>query len=150
MSAHWLFKTEPSEFSIHDLQQKGCAVWDGIRNYKARNYLRDAVKTGDTVLVYHSSCALVGVVGVGRIAKCAYPDPAQFNPQSRYFDAKSNPANPRWFCVDLAFESLLAKPIPLALIKQHQPLHDLLLLKQPRLSVSPVTAEQFAQLMALV
>ena len=96
---YWLFKTEPDEFSIDDLQRKQEEIWDGIRNYQARNFLRDQVALGDLVFIYHSSCKEPGIVGIAKVIKTAFPDPSQFNDQSKYFDAKSTPDNPRWISV---------------------------------------------------
>jgi len=116
---YWLFKSEPDEYSIDDLanEAKGYGRWDGIRNYQARNLLRDKVSVGDCVLFYHSSCKVPGGVGIAEVVKAAYPDPAQFDPESRYFDPKSNPENPRWFCVDLKFVKSIDEELTLQAIK---------------------------------
>ena len=100
---YWIFKSEPDEFGIDHLaaQERQTARWDGIRNYQARNNLRDLVKTNDKVLFYHSSCKNIGIAGTMEVVKAAYPDPSQFDPDSEYYDAKSDPDNPRWFCVDV-------------------------------------------------
>lgn len=142
---YWLFKTEPDEFSIDDLAQapNGTAPWDGIRNYQARNLLRDKVKRGDGVLIYHGSCKQVGIAGIAEVVKNAYPDPAQFNPESSYFDPKATPENPRWFCVDVAFKRRFSEVLPLNAIKQMPELSNMVLLKQGRLSVQPVTAQEW-------
>jgi len=140
---YWLFKTEPDEFSIDDLEADGTACWDGIRNYQARNFLRDKVTVGDSVFIYHSSCARPGIAGQAEVIKAAYPDPAQFDAESRYYDAKATKNNPRWFCVDVCWRATFAEVLPLAQLKQLPALADMLLLKQGRLSVQPVTAEQW-------
>lgn len=143
--AYWLFKTEPDEYSIDDLAAAGSAgaPWDGIRNYQARNLLRDQVSSGDSVLIYHSSCRRVGIVGVARVIREAYVDSDQFDPSSPYFDDKSTPEKPRWFRVDLVFESRFPRVLSLSEIKQTMGLEDMVLLRQPRLSVQPVTEQEW-------
>ncbi|MCF7982080.1 MAG: EVE domain-containing protein [Pseudomonadales bacterium] len=140
---HWLFKTEPGEFSIDDLEADGTARWDGIRNYQARNFLRDQVALGEGVFIYHSSCARPGIAGQAEVIKTAYPDPAQFDATSPYFDPKASGDDPRWFCVDIRWRATFAEVLPLARLKQLPALADMVLLKQGRLSVQPVTAEQW-------
>ncbi len=146
MKKHWLFKTEPHVFSIENLESSTDKTtrWDGVRNYQARNLLRDEIKVGDEVFVYHSQCKVPGIVGLAKVVKAAYPDPAQFNPESDYFDPKADADSPRWFCVDIQHQKTFAKVIPLQELKQNPALHDMVLLKQGRLSVQPVTAEQTA------
>ncbi|MGY0587354.1 MAG: EVE domain-containing protein, partial [Paraglaciecola chathamensis] len=102
---YWLFKTEPDAFSIDDLAARPNQTehWDGIRNYQARNFLRDQVKQGDKVFIYHSSCKEVGIAGLAEVVKEAYPDHTQFDPESHYYDPKSSPENPRWVMVDVTF-----------------------------------------------
>ena len=102
---YWLMKSEPDAFGIDDLAARPGKRehWDGVRNYQARNFMRDDMKKGDKVLFYHSSCAEPGVVGVAKVVKEAYPDPSALNPESKYFDPKSDPDNPRWFMVDIKF-----------------------------------------------
>ena len=140
--AYWLFKTEPQEYSIADLARAGGlgAPWDGIRNYQARNLLRDQVACGDEVLIYHSSCRTVGVVGTAQISRGAYIDPDQFDANSPYYDAKATTEAPRWYRVDLVFRTKFQHRVPLTLIKETPDLADMVLLRQPRLSVQPVTA----------
>ena len=145
----WLLKTEPDEFSIDDLSSSAPSVWDGVRNYKARNYLRDDVQLGDRVFIYHSSCRLIGIAGLALVARSGYADPAQFDPSSPYYDAKSTIDRPRWYCIDLKLEQRFERVIPLALLKQQPQLADMLLLRQPRLSVQPVSAEHFRHIMAM-
>lgn len=146
MKKHWLFKTEPHVFSIENLENATDKTtrWDGVRNYQARNLLRDEIKVGDEVFVYHSQCKVPGIVGLAKVVKASYPDPAQFNPESDYYDPKANADSPRWFCVDIQHQKTFAKVIPLQELKQNPDLHDMVLLKQGRLSVQPVTAEQAA------
>lgn len=143
--SYWLFKTEPDEYSIDDLasEKKGYAVWNGIRNYQARNFLRDEVKKGDAVLIYHSSCKPASIVGIGKVVKAAYVDPEQFDSSNHYYDNKASEEKPRWYCVDVAFVKKFARPLPLAGIKKTPELANMLLLKQPRLSIVPVTEQEF-------
>lgn len=138
----WLFKSEPDEYSIDDLKRDQSTMWNGIRNYQARNFLRDQVQQGDDVLFYHSSCKPTAIVGTAKIIRSAYADPSQFDPSSPYFDAKSKPEAPRWVCVDIAFEAALKQPITLDRIKTIPALGEMMLVKQGRLSVQPVTEEE--------
>lgn len=148
--AYWLFKTEPDAFSIDDLaacpnQTEG---WDGIRNYQARNFLRDKVKLGDQVFIYHSSCKQVGIVGLAEVVKEAYPDQSQFNPEANYYDPKSDPNNPRWFMVDVQFKQKFDPMLPLSTIKSMNEIEQLPLVKKGgRLSVMPVEENEWQHLM---
>ncbi len=148
--ARWLVKSEPDVFSIDDLKARRVEPWDGVRNYQARNYLR-AMARGDEVLVYHSNCAVPAVVGVAKVARTAYPDPTQFDPSSRYHDATSDPADPRWSAVDLRFVRKLRHPVSLeALKREAHRLGDLALVRRGnRLSVMPVTDDQWDVIMEL-
>lgn len=143
--AYWLLKTEPDEFSIDDLRAVGIKgePWDGIRNYQARNIMRDQIKIGDMAFIYHSSCKNVGVVGVAEIIKEAYDDPAQFSPESKYFDAKATLEKPRWVCVDVKFVSQFDEIVSLKTIKQTPQLSSMKLVTQGRLSVQPVTTKEW-------
>ncbi len=149
---HWLMKSEPDAFSIDDLQKAGTEPWNGVRNYQARNFMRDGMKVGDGVLFYHSNCKVPGIVGIARVASEAYPDETQFDPKSPYHDPKATRAEPRWFLVDVAFERKLSRIIPLEEIKRHA--DELgegfaLIARGSRLSVMPVTAAQWKLLLAL-
>ncbi len=147
----WLMKSEPDAFSIDDLAaRKGKREhWDGVRNYQARNFMRE-MKKGDTVLFYHSSCAEPGIVGLASVVKEAYPDHTALNPESKYFDPKSDPDKPRWFMVDIQFKKKLKAPVTLAELKQNPALEGMTLLKRgSRLSVMPVTAEEFDIIQAM-
>lgn len=145
-SGFWLMKTEPSECSIEDaLSAPDRRVsWFGIRNYQARNFMRDDMKVGDGVLFYHSSCPQPGIVGIARIASAPYPDRCQFDEKSPYFDPKSSPEAPRWIAVDV--EALVRFPvIPIADLRTHEALSELLILRRGnRLSITPVAAKDFA------
>ena len=142
----WLMKSEPSAFSIEDLKNapNGTDHWDGIRNYQARNLMRDEMKRGDRVLFYHSSADPMAVVGTARVVREAYPDHTALDPDSKYFDPKSMSENPRWVMVDIQFESQFAGPLTLAELRKLPQLHDMMLLKKgQRLSIQPVTEEEF-------
>lgn len=149
---YWVFKTEPSELSIADLEQRGAhgAVWEGVRNYQARNLLRDGVALGDRVFIYHSSCARIGIAGVARVIRVAYPDPSQFDPKSPYHDPASNADKPRWIAVDVCHERTFAELVPLAALKANAALAGLAVVqKGSRLSVSPVSATEAKVILAL-
>ncbi|GMG86407.1 EVE domain-containing protein [Biformimicrobium ophioploci] len=148
---YWLFKSEPDEYSLDDLASEPDQTgrWDGIRNYQARNFLRDKVNAGDGVLFYHSACKVPAVVGTAEVMRAAYPDPAQLDPESPYFDPKASDENPRWYCVDIRWQSQFARAVPLAEIKQHPALADMVLVKQGRLSIQPVTAAEWSLLLQL-
>ncbi len=149
--ACWLFKTEPAEFSIDQLAASpgGIARWDGIRNYQARNYLRDRVAIGDSVLIYHSSCKIPGIAGTATVVCSGYPDPAQFDPHSPYFDLKASPDNPRWFAVDIRFENRFANLLPARNLKKDPELSDMVLFSNGRLSVQPVTDRERQHILSL-
>lgn len=148
---YWLFKSEPDTYSIDDLaaEPSGRGRWDGVRNYQARNILRDRVKKNDRVLFYHSGCRVPGIAGTARVVNSAYPDPTQFDRQSPYYDPKASPDSPRWFCVDVAFTHKFNTAISLGTLKAELRLADMVLLKQGRLSVQPVTAEQWNLILSL-
>ena len=143
---YWLMKSEPDEFSIDDLQRVGTEPWTGIRNYQARNYMRDSMQVGDQILFYHSSCKVPAIVGIAEVASAPYADFSAFNASSRYFDPKSSPDNPRWQLVDIRFVSRLPKPVTLEQIKAHPQLTDMALINRSRLSIQPVTAQQWQQI----
>ena len=138
--AKWLLKTEPDEFSIDDLEARGKAgePWNGIRNYQARNFIKQ-MQPGDEVLIYHSSCAVPGVVGEAEVISEPYPDPDALDPDNKYFDPKSSAEKPRWWRVDVRFRRRLPEPVTLKTLKQQPGLESMALLRQSRLSVSPVT-----------
>lgn len=149
---YWLMKSEPDAFSIDDLESVGVEPWSGVRNYQARNFMRDGMQVGDGVLFYHSNCAVPGIVGIATVASKPYPDDTQFDPKSDYYDPKSTREQPRWQLVDIAFERKFARTIPLDEIKQHA--HRLgeefaLVRRGNRLSVFPVSAAQWKYLLSL-
>ncbi len=140
---YWLMKSEPDEFSIDDLKRKKSEPWSGVRNYQARNYIRQ-MRAGDAVFFYHSSCDEPGVAGVAEVAAAAYPDPTQFDPRSDYFDAASKREEPRWSLVDVKFKRKLKRTIALTELKGHKELKELALVRPGnRLSVLPVTKAQW-------
>ena len=142
---YWIFKSEPDEFGIDHLaaQKKQTSRWDGIRNYLARNNLRDGVKKNDRVLFYHSSCKHTGIAGTMEVVKAAYPDPAQFDPNSKYYDAKSDPDNPRWYCVDVRLVEKFPEVISTQALKADPTTAELSIFKHGRLSIAPVSAAQW-------
>lgn len=149
---YWLMKSEPDAFSIDNLQKVGTEPWNGVRNYQARNFMRDGMQVGDGVLFYHSNCKEPGIVGTATVSSAAYPDETQFDPKSDYHDPKSTREDPRWSLVDVAFERKLTRTITLDEIKQHaDALGDgfALIQRGNRLSVLPVTAAQWKFLLAL-
>ena len=150
---YWLVKTEPSEFSIDDFLKapKKTEPWNGIRNYQARNFMRDKMKKGDLVFIYHSNCKQIGIVGLSAVAKEAYPDPLALDPKSKYYDPKSTPDNNRWVMVDLKFVEKFNQVISLATLKTIPALAGMqLLAKGNRLSVLPIKAKEFKTIMRLV
>lgn len=145
-------KTEPDVFSIDDLIQapNQTTYWDGVRNYQARNYMRDEMSVGDGVLVYHSNAEPSAIVGTATIAKAAYPDWTAWDPSDPHFDPKTDPQNPRWFMVDIQFETKFARQLPLAELRTVAALEGMVLLqKGSRLSVQPVTKKQFTTIVKL-
>lgn len=146
----WLMKSEPSEVSIDDAlaAEQSTVPWTGVRNYQARNFMRDEMRIDDGVLFYHSSCAQPGIVGVARVASTPYPDPTQFDPASPYYDPKSNPQTPRWQLVDV---QVLRKTrvLTLAQLRAQPGLQDLLILKRGnRLSITPVSTSHWDLVLA--
>ncbi|MGH8080903.1 MAG: EVE domain-containing protein [Lysobacter sp.] len=149
---YWLMKSEPDAFSIEDLERVRTEPWNGVRNYQARNYMRDGMKVGDGVLFYHSNTAVPGIVGLAIIAAEAYPDPTQFDPKSDYYDAKSTREDPRWLLVDVAFDRKFKRTVSLDEIKARADElgEDFALTRRGnRLSVLPVSAAQWKLLLAM-
>jgi predicted RNA-binding protein with PUA-like domain len=141
---HWLMKSEPDVYSIDDLQREGQACWDGVRNYQARNIMRDRMQQGDLVLFYHSNAKPPGVAGVARVCREAYPDHTQFDPSSEYHDPKATGERPRWFMVDVEFVEKFPELLPLPELRDDPALEGMPLLKKgQRLSVQPVDKEHF-------
>ncbi|WP_431634443.1 EVE domain-containing protein [Dyella sp. KULCS107] len=148
--SHWLMKSEPDTFSIDDLKARGSEPWDGVRNYQARNFMRDGMRVGDGVLFYHSNCAEPGIVGLAKVASEAYPDPSQFDPKSDYFDPGASRENPRWMLVDVAFVRKLKRTITLKELQALPSLAEMALVRKGnRLSVMPVTAAEWKTILGL-
>ena len=146
---YWLMKSEPDEFGIDDLARKSCEMWEGVRNYQARNFMQE-MKKGDLIFFYHSSCKTVGIAGLMKVATEAYPDPAAVDPKHPYFD-KKQPKENRWLAIDVQFVEKFPTVLTLAKIKmlaeQHAELQDLMLIKLNRLSVMPVEEREWICLM---
>ncbi len=149
---HWLLKSEPSTFGVDDLERRPgqTEAWDGVRNYQARNYLRDGMKKGDLAFLYHSNCKEPGIVAIMEVVREGYPDPSAFDPKSGTFDPKSTPERPRWFMVDVKLVRRLARPVALAELKKVQQLEEMVLLRRGnRLSVLPVTETEWKTVLDL-
>ncbi len=143
--SYWLMKSEPDEFSIDDLVRapRHTTPWVGVRNYQARNFMRDAMRIGDGVLFYHSSCAVPGIAGIARVASAPYPDPTQFDRKSDYFDPKSKREAPRWVLVDVALEKK-TRVMPLDEMRGYRELEDMVVLRRGnRLSITPVAPHEW-------
>ena len=152
MANYWLMKSEPGEFSIDDLEARPSKTepWDGVRNYQARNMMRDEMKPGDQVFFYHSACEQPGIVGIVKVAGEAYPDPTAFDPEDKHYDPKSDPDNPRWFLVDVEFVRKLERTISLSELRNHDALADMVLLRRGnRLSVMPVSQSHWDYILDL-
>lgn len=148
--AHWLMKSEPDEFSIKDLQKVGEARWDGVRNYQARNFMR-AMAVGDEFFFYHSSCPQPGIAGIGRIVEAAYPDPTALDPDSPYYDPKASAEKNPWSALQVTHVHTFPQVIKLDYLKQQAALAEMpLVQKGSRLSVMPVTDEQWATVLGLL
>jgi predicted RNA-binding protein with PUA-like domain len=143
---HWLFKTEPEAFSIDDLARVGIEPWDGIRNYQARNLLRDEVAVGDPILFYHSNAKPPGVVGLAEVASGPRPDPTAFDPTAPYHDPKSDPEDPRWVLVDVRYVETFPRKVSIDELRGYPELSDMVLLNRSRLSIQPVTPQQFERI----
>jgi predicted RNA-binding protein with PUA-like domain len=147
----WLFKSEPSCFSLEDLKNRPDATekWDGVRNYQARNFLRDEIRVGDRVLFYHSNIAEPAVVGIAEVVKAGYPDWTALDPEGDHFDPRSTPENPIWYMVDVRFVRELPRPVTLAELKGIPALSGMALLNRSRLSIQPVTEAEWALVLRL-
>jgi predicted RNA-binding protein with PUA-like domain len=150
--AYWLMKSEPDAFSIEDLKArpKSTEHWDGVRNYQARNIMRDQMETGDKIFFYHSSCPQPGIVGIAEVVREAYPDGSAQNPESRYYDPKASLEDPRWVMVDVKFVRKLTRLITLPEIKSEPALQKMALVKKgSRLSIMAVSKEEWRQILAM-
>jgi len=142
VARHWLMKSEPDVYSIDDLARDGRTAWEGVRNYQARNLIRQ-MKVGDRVLFYHSNATPPGVAGLARVCREAYPDRFAWTEGHRYFDPRSTPDDPRWWMVDIEFVEALPRLVPLHELKVEPGLHDMVVTKRSRLSVQPVKPEEY-------
>ena len=149
MKKYWLVKSEPDAFSFNDLKKSKNQItyWDGVRNYQARNFLRDEMKKGDQVLFYHSNCDLLAVMGICEVVKEGYPDHTQFDQDNDHYDPKADPKNPAWFMVDVKFAKDFKTPVTLDAVKSNPKLKNMkLIARGNRLSVMPVTKEEFEEI----
>ena len=151
---HWLFKSEPDTFSVDDLARakNRTTAWEGVRNYQARNLLRDEVAVGDLGFFYHSSCEVPGIVGIVKVVRAGYPDPSAADPKSEYFDPKQEPSAPRWICVDVQLERKVEPIVALDELRAHagRELKNMLVLKRGnRLSVTPVSSDEWRFILSL-
>lgn len=152
MNNYWLIKSEPEDFSWHDLKKSKnkTTFWDGVRNYQARNFLRDEMKKGDLVLFYHSNAAPLAVMGICEVVKEGYPDHTQFDPDNDHYDPKADPKNPTWMMVDVKFKLEFKHPVTLDEIKTNPKLKNMkLIARGNRLSVMPVTKEEFDEIVRM-
>lgn len=147
---YWLLKSEPNAYSIDDLKRDKVEMWDGVRNYQARNIMRDKIKKGDRALFYHSNAAPAGVAGVMEIVREAYPDPTQFDPKDEHYDPKSKEENPTWLCVDVRFKEKFAHMVTLHELKADHFFDDMVVTqKGSRLSVQPVKKKHFNRILKM-
>ena len=148
--SYWLMKSEPDVYSIEDLAREGETYWDGVRNYQARNFLRDEIKEGDLVLYYHSNAKPPGVAGLAEVTRGGYPDPTQFDPDDPHYDPKAERDEPRWYVVDVAHRATFDRFVPLAELKADDELDGMLVTKRgQRLSVQPVERRHFEHVLEL-
>lgn len=145
---HWLVKTEPESFSLADLKRLKRSSWEGVRNYQARNYMRDGMRKGDLVLIYHSNAKPPGVVGLGQVVKESYPDHFAWQDGHKYFDPASSPDKPRWFMVDVGYKRTFRRLVSLDELRAMPELAGMPLVGKSRLSVQPVSPEQFDAIVA--
>ena len=147
---YWLMKSEPDVYGFDDLKKEKTDHWDGIRNYQARNFMRDQMKKGDLAFFYHSNCEEPGIAGIMKIHKAAYPDFTAFDPKQKYFDPKSDATNPRWYMVDVQYVRRLKRFISLQELKLHKPLRNMRLLQRGnRLSILPIQKKEWDYILKL-
>ena len=147
---YWLMKSEPSEYSIDHLKRDNVEHWDGVRNYQARNMMRDQMKVGDLAFLYHSNCNEIGIVGIMTIHKEGYPDHLAFDPKDKHYDPKSDPEKPRWFMVDVKYKRKMKRVISLQELRDTKGLEDMALVRKGnRLSVMPVSKEEWNLILAM-
>ena len=147
---YWLMKTEPDVFSIDDLKSQKTTPWEGVRNYQARNFMRDEMKKGDLVLIYHSNAKPPGIAGIGVVSKEAFPDHFAWDKKSKYYDPKSTKENPRWMMVEIKFKKKFKEILSLSEIKETKGLEEMLILRKGnRLSITPVEKKHFEQIIGM-
>ena len=147
---YWLIKSEPDAYSIDDLARDGSTPWTGVRNYQARNFMRDQMKPGDRAFFYHSNCEEPGIVGIAEVNKNAYPDATQFDRKSKYFDASAKPDNPRWLHVDFRFVKK-TRSVTLTELRKHKALANMrILARGNRLSITPVDPAEWKFILDLM
>ena len=149
--AYWLIKSNPRCFNINDLQRAGTEMWDGVRNYRARNFMRDDMQVGDKALFYHSSAKPSGVAGIVTISKAGYPDTTQFHPEHRHYDPKATEENPRWYMVDVSFQQAFSNILPLSELKFLPSLEDCLLLRKgcEQLTIIPLEPKHWYAILGM-
>jgi predicted RNA-binding protein with PUA-like domain len=140
---YWLMKSELDVYNLDHLKADGTEPWDGIRNYEARNMMRDQMNPGDLILFYHSNCKPPHIAGVARVASEPYPDPTQFDASNHYFDPKSDPNNPRWILVDVSYVTTFKETIGRDVLQEDPLLQEMVIFKRNRLSITPVTQQEF-------
>lgn len=146
---YWLMKSEPNVFSIDDLKASGVTGWDGVRNYQARNFMRDEMKVGDGILIYHSNARPSGIAGLAEVAKAAYPDDTAFDRKDPHYDPKSSPDQPTWYRVDVRYRKTCRSIITLDRLKKIPALRHMVLFRHGRLSVQPVTEKEWQTILSL-
>lgn len=150
MAKYWLVKSEPDVYSIDDLQKDKKTHWDGVRNYQARNFMRDEMKKGDKVIFYHSNTKPPGAVGICEVVREAYPDFSAFDPDDKHYDPKSDKDNPTWIMVDVKFVKKFNNPVPISDIKENPKLQEMKLVQRGnRLSVMPVAKAEFDEIVKM-
>lgn len=146
---YWLMKSEPSHYSIDDLERDNVEPWDGVRNYEARNFMRDRMRPGDRAFFYHSNAKPIAVAGIMEIASEPYPDPTQFDPDAKHFDPNSSASEPRWFLVDVKFVKKFKNPVTRDSLKQEPGLWDMAIFRRSRLSITPVTGAEWSKILEM-
>jgi predicted RNA-binding protein with PUA-like domain len=147
----WLLKSEPDTFGIEHLAKAGTEPWTGVRNFQARNYMRDSMRVGDTVLFYHSSCKVPGIYGIAKVASAPYPDPTQFDKKSEYVDIRATKEKPIWYLVDVSYVKTLKTPVTLSEMRADPRLSTMMILEPgSRLSITPVSETEYAVIKKLI
>ncbi len=146
----WLMKSEPDAFSIDDLKKQKTSLWDGVRNYQARNFMMNDMKKGDAILFYHSRVDPIGIAGIAKVTKTAVPDPTQFNKKSKYFEKRATKEKPVWYCVEVGFVRKFKRTITLQELKENPKLSNMRVIqKGQRLSIQPVTESEYKTILGM-